>query len=27
MTFIGSYFVMFWLAWRFALRVSAPRSP
>jgi hypothetical protein len=27
MTFIGSYFVMFWLAWRFALRVSVPRSP
>ena len=27
MTFIGRYFVMFWLAWRFALRVSAPRSP
>ena len=26
-TFIGSYFVMFWLAWRFAVRVTAPRSP
>ena len=25
--FIGSYFVMFWLAWRFAVRVTAPRSP
>jgi hypothetical protein len=27
MTFIASYFVMFWLAWRFALRITAPRSP
>jgi hypothetical protein len=26
-TFIGSYFVMFWLAWRFAVRITAPRSP
>src|SRR5262249_18694224 len=26
-TFIGSYFLMFWLAWRFALRITAPRSP
>ena len=26
-TFMGSYFVMFWLAWRFALRITAPRSP
>jgi len=25
-TFIGSYFVMFWLAWRFAVRITAPRS-
>ena len=25
-TFLGSYFVMFWLAWRFAVRVTAPRS-
>jgi hypothetical protein len=25
--FIGSYFVMFWLAWRFAVRITAPRSP
>ena len=27
LTFISSYFVMFWLAWRFALRITAPRSP
>ena len=26
-TFIASYFVMFWLAWRFAVRITAPRSP
>jgi len=26
-TFIGSYFVMFRLAWRFAVRITAPRSP
>jgi hypothetical protein len=26
-TFIGSDFVMFWLAWRFAVRITAPRSP
>ena len=26
-TFMGSYFVMFWLAWRFAVRITAPRSP
>ena len=26
-TFIGSYFAMFWLAWRFAVRITAPRSP
>jgi len=26
MTFITSYFVMFWLAWRFAVRITAPRS-
>ena len=26
-TFIGSYFLMFWLAWRFAVRITAPRSP
>jgi len=26
-TFITSYFVMFWLAWRFAVRITAPRSP
>ncbi len=26
-TFISSYFVMFWLAWRFAVRITAPRSP
>src|SRR5262249_62371799 len=25
-TFIGSYFVMFWLAWRFPVRITAPRS-
>ena len=24
---VGSYFVMFWLAWRFAVRITAPRSP
>jgi hypothetical protein len=27
LTFIGSYFTMFWLAWRFAVRITAPRSP
>jgi len=27
LTFIGSYFAVFWLAWRFALRITAPRSP
>jgi hypothetical protein len=26
MTFTGSYFAMFWLAWRLALRITAPRS-
>jgi hypothetical protein len=26
-TFIGSYFAMFWLSWRFAVRITAPRSP
>jgi hypothetical protein len=26
-TFITSYFLMFWLAWRFAVRITAPRSP
>jgi hypothetical protein len=26
-TFISSYFVMFWLAWRVAVRITAPRSP
>ena len=25
-TFIGSYFLMFRLAWRFAVRITAPRS-
>jgi hypothetical protein len=25
-TFIASYFAMFWLAWRFAVRITAPRS-
>ena len=25
--FIGSYFAMFWVAWRFAVRITAPRSP
>jgi hypothetical protein len=25
-TFIVCYFAMFWLAWRFALRVTKPRS-
>ena len=27
MAFIACYFAMFWLAWRFALRVTAPRTP
>jgi hypothetical protein len=26
-TFISSYFVMFWLAWRVAVRITAPKSP
>jgi len=25
-TFIGAYFLMFWLAWRFAIRVTAPTT-
>jgi hypothetical protein len=25
--FIACYFAMFWLAWRFALRVTPPRTP
>ena len=25
-TFIASYFVMFWLAWRVAVRVTEPRE-
>ena len=25
MAFIGCYFAMFWLAWRFAVRVTEPR--
>ena len=25
-TFIASYFLMFWVAWRFAVRVTAPRA-
>jgi hypothetical protein len=25
-TFITSYFAMFWLAWRFAVRITEPRS-
>jgi hypothetical protein len=25
-SFIASYFVMFWVAWRFAVRITAPRS-
>jgi hypothetical protein len=25
--FIGSYFAMFWVAWRFAVRITEPRSP
>ncbi len=25
-TFIGCYFTMFWLAWRFAVRMTAPSS-
>jgi hypothetical protein len=24
--FLGSYFAMFWLAWRLAVRITAPRS-
>ena len=27
LTFIGSYFMVFWLAWRFAVRITAPRTP
>lgn len=27
LTFIGSYFTMFWLGWRFAVRITAPKSP
>jgi hypothetical protein len=26
-TFIVCYFAMFWVAWRFAVRVTEPRSP
>ena len=26
MAFLGSYFAMFWLAWRLAVRITAPRS-
>jgi ABC-type antimicrobial peptide transport system permease subunit len=26
MAFLGSYFAMFWLAWRVAVRITAPRS-
>jgi hypothetical protein len=25
-TFIAAYFVMFWLAWRFAVRITAPTT-
>jgi hypothetical protein len=25
-TFITSYFAMFWLAWRLAVRITEPRS-
>ena len=25
-TFIACYFVMFWVAWRFAIRITEPRS-
>ena len=25
-TFIAAYFLMFWLAWRFAVRVTAPTT-
>ena len=25
-TFIGCYFAMFWVAWRFAVRVTEPRA-
>jgi hypothetical protein len=25
-TFIACYFAMFWLAWRFAVRITEPRS-
>jgi len=27
MVFIAMYFVVFWLAWRFSVRVTAPKSP
>ena len=27
LTFIGSYFAVFCLAWRLALRITAPRTP
>jgi hypothetical protein len=27
LTFIGSYFTVFWLAWRLAVRITAPRTP
>ena len=26
MTFIAAYFLMFWLAWRIAIRVTEPRA-
>jgi hypothetical protein len=27
MVFIACYFLMFWLAWRFAVKVTEPRTP
>jgi hypothetical protein len=26
LTFMASYFVMFWIAWRLAVRITEPRS-
>jgi hypothetical protein len=27
MVFIACYFTMFWLAWRFAVKITEPRTP
>jgi len=27
LVFIASFFFMFWLAWQFAVRITAPKSP